>query len=142
MIIDSTGDGLGNTLDDPLGIAADGFGNAYVTGRESDNAFNITPDVVITEIIGYPGYGLRNVLDGPYGIAVDESGNVYVTGTESNNAFKIELCDTLDDCPLFADCLTGPEGAAEPGYACPDDDADWDADLADFACFQLTFAGL
>ena len=40
-----------NTLGGPGGIAVDDSGNAYVTGIDSDNAFNITPDGVITEII-------------------------------------------------------------------------------------------
>ncbi|MGB2987127.1 MAG: hypothetical protein WBE26_14740, partial [Phycisphaerae bacterium] len=53
----------------------------------------------------------------------------------------IELCNTLDDYPLFEGCLTGPGGVADPSCACPDDDADGDVDLADFARFQLTFVG-
>ncbi|MCH8053459.1 MAG: SBBP repeat-containing protein [Planctomycetes bacterium] len=35
---------FGNTLVGPVGIAVDDLGNAYVTGRFSDNAFKITPD--------------------------------------------------------------------------------------------------
>ena len=81
-------------------------------------------------------------LDYARGIAVDNSGNAYVIGGASDNAFKIELCDTLDDYPLFSGCLTGPGVVADPGCACPDDDADGDVDLADFARFQQTFAGL
>ncbi len=123
------------------GIAVDDSGNAYVTGAQSDNAFKITPDGVITEIIDSTGDGLGNRLNGLYGIAVDDAGNAYVTGRSSDNAFKIELCDTLADYPLFADCLTGPEGVADPGCACPDDDADEDVDLFDFARFQRTFVG-
>ena len=86
-IIDGTGDGAGNTLSGPYGIAVDGNGNVYVTGY--DNAFRITPGGVITEIIDSTGDGAGNTLDVPYGIAVDVNGNVYVAGFGSSNAFKI-----------------------------------------------------
>ena len=88
-IIDTTGDGLGNTLDYPWAIAVDGSGNVYVTGTNSDNAFQITPGGAITEIIDATGDGLGNPLDWPAGVAVDGSGNVYLTCQNSNNAFKI-----------------------------------------------------
>jgi len=42
-IIDVTGDGTGNGFLASLGIAVDAAGNAYVTGRDSDNTFKITP---------------------------------------------------------------------------------------------------
>ena len=87
-IIDATGDGAGNPLGFPSGIAVDGAGNVYVTGQFSDNAFQVTPSGGITEIIDSTGDGaLPN--EGTYGIAVDGSGNVYVTGSASDNAFKI-----------------------------------------------------
>ena len=90
QIIDSTGDGGGNTLSSPGGIAVDGSGNVYVIGRDSDNAFQIDPKGVITEIIDSTGDGAGNTLDNPFGVAVDGSGNVYVTGALSNNAFQID----------------------------------------------------
>ncbi len=49
-IIDVTGDGAGNVLDNPASIAVDGVGNVYVAGDGTDNAFRITPAGVITEI--------------------------------------------------------------------------------------------
>lgn len=90
-IIDGTGDGMGNPLDVPSGIAVGGNGNVYVTGDGSDNAFKITPGGVITEIIDGTGDGMGNTLNGPSGIAVDgnDNDNVYVTGDLSDNAFKI-----------------------------------------------------
>ncbi len=48
-IIDSTGDGAGNSLSQGGQIAIGGSGNVYVTGPNSDNAFQIRPDGVITK---------------------------------------------------------------------------------------------
>ncbi len=41
QIIDSTGDGGANTLNEPFDVATDSSGNVFVTGRVSDNAFKI-----------------------------------------------------------------------------------------------------
>ncbi|MAB79728.1 MAG: hypothetical protein CMJ89_10295, partial [Planctomycetes bacterium] len=43
QIIDATGDGAGNTLGFPYGIAVDGSGNVFVTGSNTNNAFKVTP---------------------------------------------------------------------------------------------------
>jgi len=88
-IIDATGDGAGNLLTGPRGIAVDSFDNVYVVGANSNRAFKITPGGVITEIINATGDGAGNPLNEPREIAVDGSGNVYVTGGSSDNAFKI-----------------------------------------------------
>ena len=45
-IIDSTGDGAGNPLDQPEAIAVDDSGNVYVAGLSSNNAFQIEPNGV------------------------------------------------------------------------------------------------
>jgi hypothetical protein len=42
-IIDSTGDGGGNTLENPPDVAVDSSGTVYVAGYLSDNAFKIQP---------------------------------------------------------------------------------------------------
>jgi len=58
QILDSTGDGVGNALDLPGGIATDELGNVYVTGLASDNAFQVTPGGTITEIVDFTGDGM------------------------------------------------------------------------------------
>jgi uncharacterized protein YjiK len=89
-IIDATGDGGGNALDNALGVAVDSNGNVYVSGTgTSHNVFKITPGGTITEIIDPTGDGGGNTLHSPRSVAVDSSGNVYVIGTGTHNAFKI-----------------------------------------------------
>ncbi len=68
-IIDANGDGAGDGLAAPCGIAVDGDGNVYVTGFNTDNAFKITPVGVITEIIDMTGDGEGNGLVFAEGIA-------------------------------------------------------------------------
>lgn len=96
-IMDASGDGGGNTLDTPLGVAVDGAGNVYVTGGVSDNVFRIAASTTcstggtpctITEIVDATGDG-TNASDQPFGVAVDSSGNVFVTHQNSDNVFKI-----------------------------------------------------
>ncbi len=94
-IIDTTGDGIGNPLRWPNGIAIDGSSNVYVTGSDTDNAFRITPGGVITKIIDASSVGAGNTLDYPYSIAVDDIGNVYVEAAVSNNSFKIASGGTI-----------------------------------------------
>ena len=113
-IIDSTGDGMGNTLNYPEGIAVDGNGNVYVAGIDSDNAFKITSGGVITEIIDSTGDGTGNTLYGPADIAVDGNGNVYVTGAGNNNAFKITAPLPVGGIAEFP-AVAGPAGTSGMG---------------------------
>ena len=89
QIIDATGDGAGNLLAGPFGVAVDSDGNVYVPGQNSDNVFQITPSGTITQIIDATGDGAGNALAGPNGVAVDSDGNVYVAGFFSDNVFQI-----------------------------------------------------
>ncbi len=106
QFIDASGDGT-NMLATPRAMANDSFGNVYVTGEDSDNAFKVTPDGVITEIIDATGDG-ANPLDGAFGIAIDSMNNVYVSGRFSDNVFKItpvgvitQVLDATGDGGLF-----------------------------------------
>ena len=51
-----------NILGQPRSIAVDDSGNAYVAGAYSHNAFKITPDGLITEIIDHTGDGMEGSL--------------------------------------------------------------------------------
>jgi len=117
-IIDPTGDGAGNPLGNPYGIASDGSGNVYVSGDATNNAFKITPGGVITEIIDATGDGAGNTLLGADGIAADEAGNVYVAGSVSWNAFKITPGGTITEIINGTEnSLLYPFGIAVDGLA-------------------------
>jgi len=96
VIIDSSGDGAGNTLSEPSAIATDSIGNVYVGGGGtgvdhigSSNVFRITPGGVITEIIDHTGDGAGNGLTSVSAIAIDSADNLYVAGRSSANVFRI-----------------------------------------------------
>ncbi len=87
LLIDGSGDGNGNQLDQPDGMVwDDASGDLYVTGTISDNVFRIQPDGSITELFG-PG------LDGPIGVALDSTGALYVTSSNSDQVFRIVSSD-------------------------------------------------
>jgi streptogramin lyase len=106
QVIDSTGDGTGivtgcdeflagcewegNAFLSPNGLIVGPAGNLYVSGRITDNVFQVTPGGVITQIMDASGDGLGNTLDSPGDLALDASGNLFVAGVGSSNVFKIE----------------------------------------------------
>jgi uncharacterized repeat protein (TIGR01451 family) len=96
---------LGGSADEwGLGIAVDGLGQAYVTGRTTSTNFPVvggfqstlgdaTGDAFITKINAagnaflYSSYLGGNGTDQGNGIAVDPSGIAYVTGTTASSTF-------------------------------------------------------
>jgi sugar lactone lactonase YvrE len=95
-LLDATGDGLGNTLSDPRGMAVDAAGILYVTGRLSDNVFRVTPAGGITQLLdetatGVVTGGVSPYFDEPLEIDVDAAGNVYVTGAGSSNVWVLDV---------------------------------------------------
>jgi hypothetical protein len=92
----------GSSEDEGWGIALDGSGNAYVTGRTKSTDYDVTSafqttndgsqDVFVTKLnasgsgLVYSTYIGGGGKDEGYGIAIDGSGNAYVTGrTDSTN---------------------------------------------------------
>jgi len=98
QIIDSTGDGAGNILTGPQGIAVDDDGdNVYVVGTVSENVFKIDSLGSISEIIDSSGEGQGNVLTEPKRVALDAAGNVFASGRQSHNVFEITPNGTISE---------------------------------------------
>lgn len=95
QIVDATGAGGINDLDNPAGLAVDHAGNVFVTGYVSANVLKITPNGNITEIIDASGDGQGHTLSAAHAIATDQLGNVYVGGAQSDNVFKIAPTGTI-----------------------------------------------
>jgi len=114
-IINSNGDGTGNILSRPYGIAiVQSPSNnqppvttpqvtledktIFVSGFYSDNVFKIAPDGTITEIIDIDGDGTgNNILRYPRDVETDSKGNLYVVGIHSDNVFKITPDGTITE---------------------------------------------
>ena len=70
-VIGPAGDGKGNPLRAPIGLARDATGNLFVSGMLSDNVFRIAPDGSVSQVIDQSGDGEGHELAGPRAIAVD-----------------------------------------------------------------------
>jgi hypothetical protein len=97
----------GSSVDQGYGIAVDGSGNAYVTGRTLSTNYDVTTgafqttygggtyDVFVTKLnptgssLVYSTYLGGSSGDGGLGIAVDASGNAYVTGITYSTDYDV-----------------------------------------------------
>jgi hypothetical protein len=120
-IIDSTGDGAGNLLGNPLGVASDSTGNVYVVGGTTTNVFKITPSGVIEELTDFtedPAWTVETL----YTAAVSESDSVYVTAARSDPVlFRITSGGVVTPVATLAamggPCLTVAVDGFENVYA-------------------------
>ena len=71
-------------FDLPSGIAVDSAGNVFVADLDNSNIREITPNGVVTTLVGLAGisghvdgFGGAARLNGPIGVAVDNAGNVF-----------------------------------------------------------------
>jgi streptogramin lyase len=111
VIIDESGNGLGQTLAFPLRTIVDPTGNIYVSGYSSDNVFKITPLGVITEIFDATGDS-KSDCERASDLAVDAVGNVFVACQSSNNVFKITPADVITGVIVITEVVEGPEDEA------------------------------
>jgi hypothetical protein len=96
----------GSNIDEGKGIAVDGSGNAYVTGRTGSPDYDVTAgafqttkdvgfDVFVTKLdasgsgLVYSTYIGGSSNNYGYGIAVDGSGNAYVTGQTTSTDYDV-----------------------------------------------------
>ncbi|MGH2979620.1 MAG: SBBP repeat-containing protein [Solirubrobacterales bacterium] len=111
-LVYSTYLGGASTVDDPLGIAVDDQGSAYVTGRTGSTNFPVTPgafdttvdagsDVFVTKVdaagsaVIWSTFLGGDDFDVGLGIEVDSAGAPHVTGATSSTAFPTTL-DAFD----------------------------------------------
>jgi hypothetical protein len=88
-VLGPEGDGGGNTVDSPLGVAVDAAGNAYVASVRTDSVFRITPTGAVMEIYKSVVGAGSLLLEGPTDVVVDQTGDVYVVDSESNRVVKL-----------------------------------------------------
>lgn len=122
-IMDASGDGAGNEIDQPRGLAVDQAGNVFVAGFQSGNVFKITPAGVITEVIDSTGDGAGNTLTSAYQIAVDGAGNLYVPNYEisAGSVFKVTpggvITEILDaSSGIIAPSIVAVNGSGSAAY--------------------------
>ena len=97
-------------MDDPTGIAVDGYGNVYVV--------NWGNGVVLKETLSGGSYTRSTIasgLNGPTGIAVDGAGNVYIAGYDSNEVYKETLSGGVYTQSTIGKNLGLPMGVAVDG---------------------------
>ncbi len=102
-IIDGSGDGAGNSLIRPRGVAVDDSGNFYLAGFASDNVFRVTEGGVVSVLLD---------INGPRDVAVDGVGNVFVAAC---GVSKVALGGTITEIIGF---LGDGEGNLLVGARC------------------------
>jgi hypothetical protein len=83
LVIDAQGDGQGALLQNAGRVVVAADGRVFVSGRDSQNVFEVTPGGAITQVIGPSGNG-TTALGPPSAIDVDGAGNLYVLSNGTN----------------------------------------------------------
>jgi DNA-binding beta-propeller fold protein YncE len=80
-----------------MGLAVDAEGNVYVADRENNRVRKITPDGMISTVIGSgkkgpsgDGPALSVRLDFPHGVAIDRNGTLYVADTFNHRIRRLD----------------------------------------------------
>jgi len=76
----------------PHGVAVDGTGNVFIADTNNNRIRMVTPDGVITTVVGTGGYGsggdggsaVSARLAAPRGVAVDQAGNLFIADSDNN----------------------------------------------------------
>ena len=104
----------GATLNNPMGLAADAYGNVYIADKGNNRVRKVDSLGYITTIAGNGtgGYSGDNgpataaKLYGPCGVAVDNWGNVYIADQSNNAVRKVDANGMI----------TTIAGTGNPGY--------------------------
>jgi uncharacterized protein (TIGR03437 family) len=84
-------------LNYPADVAFDGAGNLYIADQRNHRIRRVTPDGIISTVVGngergFSGDGgppLQAALNGPSGVAVDGAGNLYITDHYNNRIRRV-----------------------------------------------------
>lgn len=89
------GTGTGASFDNPMGIAVDAAGYAYVADGNNHKIRKVSPFGIVTTLAGSgtagfaDGQGAAASFNSPTGVAVDTAGNVYVADMSNHRIRKI-----------------------------------------------------
>ena len=101
-----SGDGgpaLSAQLNYPAAIAVDGAGNLFITDTNSHRIRKITPNGIITTVVGNGRQGSsgdggpasRAAMNYPRGIAIDGTGNLHIADTDNHRIRKVDSSGTI-----------------------------------------------
>lgn len=111
LLIGPQGDGQGALLEYANRVIVAGDGRVFVSGRDSENVFEIATNGSITEVIGPAGDGTFS-LGSPKALDVDDAGNLYVLGGTSSTSPRVFRVTPSHQVELVMSNLpTGVQGA-------------------------------